>query len=179
MELGLIIQDQRWSAFANYSLVRATFLSTLVVPSPANAFQDENGDIQVNPGNRLPGIPEHRLKLGADLEVLPQWSVGATVNIVSSFYFVGDEANLLTPIPGYTVVDLHTTYRLARHLEIFAAIDNLLNRKYATWGILGDPTGIGAPGVPVNGETNGPGVDNRFLSPAAPFEVSGGVRIQF
>jgi hypothetical protein len=27
--------------------------------------------------------------------------------------------------------------------------------------------------------TNGPGVDNRFLSPAAPFEVFGGLRIVF
>ena len=50
---------------------------------------------------------------------------------------------------------------------------------YATWGILGDPTGIGAPGIPPDGVTNGPGVDNRFLSPAAPLEMFGGVRITF
>jgi hypothetical protein len=64
-------------------------------------------------------------------------------------------------------------------LELFASIDNLFNRLYSTWGILSDPTGIGAPGIPPNGVTNGPGVDNRFLSPAAPFEAFGGVRITF
>jgi len=44
-------------------------------------------------------------------------------------------------------------------------------------GILSDPTGIGAPGIPADGVTNGPGVDNRFLSPAAPLEVFGGFRV--
>ncbi len=83
------------------------------------------------------------------------------------------------PIPSYTVVNLHTTYTPVQHVEIFASIENLLNRKYGTWGILSDPTGTGAPGVPVDGVTNGPGVDNRFLSPAAPLEIFGGIRIQF
>jgi hypothetical protein len=46
-------------------------------------------------------------------------------------------------------------------------------------GILSDPTGINAPGVPHDGVTNGPGVNNRFLSPAAPIELFGGVRITF
>jgi hypothetical protein len=62
---------------------------------------------------------------------------------------------------------------------VFAHIDNLLNAKYATYGVFSDPTGINAPGVPVNGVTNGPGVDNRFLSPAYPFAIYGGVRINF
>jgi outer membrane receptor protein involved in Fe transport len=76
-------------------------------------------------------------------------------------------------------VSLHTSYKPIEHLQFFASINNLLNRKYATWGILSDPTGIGAPGIPANGVTNGPGVNNRFVSPAAPFEAFGGVRILF
>jgi iron complex outermembrane recepter protein len=159
--------------------VQATFRSPLRVPSPSNPFRDDNGDIQVRPGNRLPGIPKHRLKLGADYNVLPQWTVGGAASLVSNLYYVGDESNQLAPIPGYTVVNLHSTYRPIPHLEIFATLDNLLNRKYATWGILSNPTGIGVPGVPAAGVTNGPDVDNRFQSPAAPFEIFGGVRITF
>jgi iron complex outermembrane recepter protein len=177
VEAGLSYRTESWSAFANYSFVQATFRSPLVVPSPSNPFQDANGDIQVEPGNRLPGIPKHRLKLGGDYKVIPAWTVGATVNVVSNFYYVGDESNQLAPIPGYTTVNLHSTYRPMSHLEVFASIDNLLNRKYATWGILSDPTGIGTPGVPADGVTNGPGVDNRFLSPAAPFEIFAGIRV--
>ncbi|HTB65598.1 MAG TPA: TonB-dependent receptor [Steroidobacteraceae bacterium] len=178
-EAGIGYHGQRWSAFANYSFVQATFQSALTVPSPSNPFQDENGDIQVAPGDRMPGIPESRLKLGADFKIIPQWTVGATLNYVSSAYYVGDESNQLPPLPGYATVNLHTSYQPFAHFEVFASISNLLNRKYATWGILSDPTGINAPGVPADAGTNGPGVDNRFQSPAAPFEVFGGVRVSF
>ncbi len=179
VEAGLNYRAENWSAFANYSFVQATFRSPLVVPSPSNPNQDALGDIQVEPGDRLPGIPEHRLKIGADYKILPEWTVGATVNAVSSFYYVGDESNQLAPIAGYAVVNLHSTYRPMPHLEVFASINNLFNRKYGTWGILSDPTGIGGPGIPADGVTNGPGVDNRFLSPAAPLEAFGGVRLTF
>jgi iron complex outermembrane recepter protein len=176
-EAGINYRGERWSAFANYSFVQATFRSPLTVPSPSNPFQDENGDIGVVPGDRLPGIPENRLKIGVDFRIIPQWTLGATVNVVSSSYYVGDESNQLPPLPGYTTVNLHSSYKPFAHFEVFASVSNLLNRKYSTWGILSDPTGIGAPGVPADGVTNGPGVDNRFQSPAAPLEVFGGVRI--
>jgi iron complex outermembrane receptor protein len=179
VEAGLNYRAEGWSIYANYSFVQATFRSPLVVPSPSNPYQNALGDIQVEPGDHLPGIPDHRLKLGADYKILPEWMVGATLNFVSSVYYVGDESNQLAPIPGYTTVNLHTTYKPVPHFEVFASINNLFNRKYATWGILSDPTGIGAPGIPVNGVTNGSGVDNRFLSPAAPYEAFGGVRITF
>jgi iron complex outermembrane receptor protein len=179
VEAGINYRSSAWSAYLNYSFVQATFRSPLVVPSPSNPYQDAFGDIQVVPGNRLPGIPEHRLKLGVDYKVLPNWTVGATLNVVSSFYYVGDESNQLAPIPGYTVVNLHSSYRPAEHLELFATVNNLFNRKYGTWGILSDPTGINGPGIPPDGLRNGPGVDNRFLSPASPLEAFGGVRILF
>jgi iron complex outermembrane recepter protein len=177
IEAGINYRAERWSAYANYSFVQATFRSPLTVPSPSSPYQDALGDIQVQPGDHLPGIPDQRLKLGADLKIVPAWTVGATLNLTSSFYYVGDESNQLAPIPGYTTVNFHTAYRPIPHFEVFASINNLFNRKYATWGILSDPTGIGAPGIPPNGVTNGPGVDNRFLSPAAPFEAFVGVRI--
>jgi len=179
VEAGVNYRAESWSAYANYSFVQATFRSPLTVPSPSNPYQDALGDIQVEPGDHLPGIPDHRLKLGADYKVIPGWTAGATLNYVSSFYYVGDESNQLAPISGYATVNLHTTYKPVPHFEVFASINNLLNRKYATWGILSDPTGIGGPGIPPNGVTNGPGVDNRFLSPAAPFEAFGGIRVTF
>jgi len=55
----------------------------------------------------------------------------------------------------------------------------VFNTKYATYGIYSDPTGVGAPGVPADGVSNGPGVDNRFFSPAAPTAFYGGVRVTF
>ena len=178
-EAGINYRSSAWDAFLNYSFVQASFRSPLVVPSPSNPYQDALGDIRIEPGDRLPGIPEHRLKLGVDYKIVPSWTVGATANLASSFYYVGDESNQLAPIPGYTVVNLHSTYRPVDHLELFATVNNLFNRKYSTWGILSDPTGIGTPGISPNLGTNQPGVDNRFLSPAAPLEAFGGVRLLF
>jgi iron complex outermembrane recepter protein len=178
-EAGLKFVARNWSAFGNYSFVQATFRSPLVVPSPSNPFQDAAGDIQVVPGDYLPGIPLHRVKLGADYRFLPGWSAGATLSIVSSFHYVGDESNQLAPISGYQVVGLHASYKPDPHVEFFAQVTNLLNKRYSTWGILSDPTGVGVPGVPPGGVTNGAGVDNRFLSPAAPVEAFAGLRVSF
>jgi iron complex outermembrane receptor protein len=178
IEAGLRYREGRWSTFLNYALVDATFRSPLLVPSPSNPFRDANGDIQVEPGERLPGIPEHRLKAGLDCALTPAWSLGVTFEVRSSVYYVGDEANRLAPIPGYVAAHLHLSYRPGAHVEVFASVDNLFNRDYATFGILSDPTGVGAPGIPPGAVTNGPGVDNRFLSPAAPLEAFLGVRFR-
>jgi len=62
---------------------------------------------------------------------------------------------------------------------VFATIDNVTNERYTTFGLYSDPTGVNAPGVPPGAATNGPGVDNRFQSPAMPFAVVGGVRVNF
>jgi len=179
IEGGFNYRTDQWSYYFNVSYVDATFQSAIQLPSPSNPYQDVDGNIQVRPGDRLPGIPKNRIKTGVDYAVTPQWKVGASLIIVGSQYYFGDESNRNAPMPGYHVVNLHTTYQVARNVEIFGSIDNLFNARYATYGIYSDPTGVGAPGIPVDGVTNGPGVDNRFLSPAAPVAMFGGVRIKF
>jgi iron complex outermembrane receptor protein len=177
IEAGLNYQGPAWFSYLNYSFVDARFESPLLLPSPSNPFQDENGNIQVEPGNRLPGIPPHRIKAGADYAVLSNWSVGATLRFASAQYYFGDESNQNAPLPSSTVLGVRTSFKPAHWFELYAHIDNLLDARYATYGILGDPTGVGAPGIPVHAVTNGPGVDNRFQSPAAPFAVFAGIRL--
>ena len=71
--------------------------------------------------------------------------------------------------------------------ELFLTVNNVFDRRYASYGIYSDPTGVGAPGVPPGANSNGPGVDNRseatwdnrFQNPAAPRSVFGGVRLSF
>lgn len=177
IEAGLKYQAGPWSAYLNYSYVDATFESALTLPSPSNPFHDVNGDIQVQPGDRLPGIPQHRLKAGADFDVQPGWTLGATLLVVSDQTYFGDESNQNAPMSGYHVVGLHCSYRIGRSMQVFATVRNLLNAKYATYGTFGDPTGVGAPGIPAGAVANGPGVDDRFQSPAAPTSVYVGVRV--
>jgi iron complex outermembrane recepter protein len=177
VELGLKYQDERFSSYFNYSYIDASFRSALLLNSPSNPFQNAAGNIQVEPGDRLPGIPLHRFKMGFDYQILPQWSFGASLIVVTDQYYFGDESNQLAPMPGYHVVDLSTKYSVSRHLELFVSLDNLLDAKYATYGILSDPTGIGAPGIPPGALSNGPGVDNRFESPADPFAAYAGFHL--
>jgi len=178
-ELGLKYEDERLSMFLDYSYVDATFESAFLLNSPQNNFADANGNIQVEPGDALPGIPANRIKAGADYRVLPSWIVGEDIVYESSQFFRGDESNQMGPVPGYTEVNLHSKYELTDHVELFVNVVNALDGKYATFGVLGDPTGIGAPGIPPGAVTNGSGVNNRFESPAAPISAFGGVRIQF
>ncbi|MGD0191436.1 MAG: TonB-dependent receptor [Rhizomicrobium sp.] len=178
-EGGISYGDEKLSLFLNYSYVLATFESALLLHSPLNTYADANGNIHVFPGDVLPGMPAHRVKAGGDYHVTTDWTVGADATYESGQYFRGDESNQMGELAGFTVVNLHSRYELTDSVELFLDIANAFDAKYATFGVLGDPTGIGAPGVPVNAVTNGPGVNNRFESPAAPLGAFGGVRIQF
>jgi iron complex outermembrane receptor protein len=179
LETGFKYQSRRWTVYGEFSYIDAVFLSAFTVNSASNPFQDADGNIQVLRGDRLPSIPKNRLKVGADYAVSPNWSVGATLNIVSNAYYKGDESNQNPPLPGYTVVGLRSSYRINQQVEIFANVVNLFDERYSTYGLFSDPTGVGAPGVPVAAVSNGPGVDNRFQSPAMPRAYFGGVRISF
>jgi iron complex outermembrane receptor protein len=178
-DLGLTYQTAKVNAYLQYSYLKATFRSPLLEPSPANPFQDENGNIQVSIGDELPLIPKSRVKLGADIAVLPHWSVGGTLSYVGPSFYRGDEANLNPELPGYTVASLRTSYQFGKRVKVFANIQNLFDRRYSTYGILGDPIGVGAPGVPADGESGDPDVDPRFQSPAMPRAFFGGVKISF
>jgi iron complex outermembrane receptor protein len=178
-DLDLTYQTRIVSAYLQYSYLKATFRSAFLEPSPANPFQDANGNVQVNVGDVLPLIPKTRVKLGADVKVLPNWSVGGTWSYIGPSYYRGDEDNLNPEVPGYTVASLRTSYRITKNVQVFADIQNVFDRHYSTFGILGDPTGVGAPGVPPNGSLGDPDVDPQFLSPAMPRAYFGGVKISF
>jgi iron complex outermembrane receptor protein len=150
-----------------------------VLNSPNNPFADVNGNIHVEPGDELPLIPKDRVKLGMDFAVLPQWTVGASLVFVSDSFYKGDESNQNPELPGYHVFNLHSTVHITKHFDVYGMIDNVFNYRYTTFGLYSDPTGAGAPGIPPGAVTNGPGVDNRFQSPAMPFAVFGGVRLSF
>jgi iron complex outermembrane receptor protein len=178
-EASVNYEGRQWLAYAQYSYVDATFRSPLLLHSPSNPFQDENGNIRVIPGDRLPLIPLSRIKLGADYSVRHDWSVGGSLVLATASFYRGDESNRNPPLPGYHVVSLRTSYRVTKQVELFANVQNLFDERYATFGLFGDPTGVGAPGVPPHAASNDPGVDNRFQSPGMPRAYFGGVKIKF
>jgi iron complex outermembrane recepter protein len=169
VEADLTYHSPRVTALASYAYTDATFASALTLPSPANPFQDAYGNIHVQPGDILPGIPRNRLKLVADYRVTTQLSLGGEARFLDGQFYHDDESNQLAPVPGYVVVGLHASYAPTARLRLFARIENALDARYATFGELGDPTGVDAPGVP------NVGANPRFLSPGAPLDVTLGV----
>ena len=172
LEAGLSWRGPRLRAWVNYAYTDATFQSPLTLDSPLNPGADANGQIHVVPGNRLPGVPAHRFKLGADYAVTDAWTVGFSALVSSGQYLFGDEANLTAKTNPYVVLNANTSYRVTRNLELFGLVQNLLNVKYETFGTF-SPTSL-VPIARVPGATL-----TRSLSPAPPVAAYGGVRLRF
>lgn len=168
VEVGLtgtaLAERLSWSL--NYTLLEATFRTPFTESSPNHPAADANGDIRISRGDRIPGLPEHTLKLGVDWTAAPALSVGADLVYNSGQYLRGDEANLLPAIDGYATVNLRGQYRFTKHLTLFASIDNLFDSAYETFGVLGDPTEV-FPGFS----------DPRFLGAGAPRSAWLGLQI--
>src|SRR5262249_48744151 len=115
IEAGLSYKWDRWNVYANYTLVDATFLTPLVLSSPNNPFADADGKIFVAPGDHIPAVPDYRFKAGTEYMVTDQWKLGADINMIGSQYLVGDQANQNPKVPAYWVVNLHSSYRIAKN----------------------------------------------------------------
>jgi outer membrane receptor protein involved in Fe transport len=156
-----------------YALTEATFQSPLVLNSGNNPEADANGQEQVVPGDRIPGIPRHRVNLVVDYDPLPSWTIGVTAIAQGSSFRFGDEANLTAPLGGYTVVDLDTSVRIGERLTLFALVNNVLDRHFYTYGSFGPVGDVPWPNVP------GGVTDPRTASPGQPRVVYGGLRLSF
>lgn len=155
----------------NYSFIDATFEDNFNVLSPNNPFADAQGQIRVTPGDRMPGIPQHQLKLSASYSFTNSLTAGAELIYNSDQYLRGDESNQLPAIPGYTLVNLHGRYRVNRWLELFARVNNLFDTNYANFGLLGD-----APAD--SGIASFAHFHNvRFLGPGAPRSAFVGITL--
>ncbi|MCE9633865.1 MAG: TonB-dependent receptor [Methylophilales bacterium] len=183
-EMGLNGKISGFSFAANYGFVDATFQTDFVALAASNSSAgfDCNGNaavdtICVHKGNKIPGIPQHTLKLRVGYEITPNWSVGSNVVMAAGQYARGDENNQDAngKVPGYAVIHLDTHYRINDNWQLFAKVNNVFDKDYATFGVLGDnafSTGVFDPDS--NNWTN-----EQFRSPAAPRAAWVGVTYEF
>jgi iron complex outermembrane recepter protein len=139
LELALEGGTGRARFAARYARVNATFESPFTAFSPNNSSADAAGDIQVQPGDRIPGIPRDALKLRGELDAFERATFGATLLSFSSQYARGDENNQDRngAVPGYAVVNLDARWRFTGDWELFGTVTNLFDRTYASSGVLG------------------------------------------
>lgn len=171
----------------NYGYTDATFQSHLFMVSPHNSSAavlspnearqipyDSTGRplaaaqdmIEINPGDRMPGVPLHNINASLSVHLTPKWMLGVTMIAHSSSYVRGNENNehaqgdyehfyafnsnktrqVLTrgrqykdsgSVSGYAVFNLKTRYEVAKGFSFFGMINNLFDREYATAGRLG------------------------------------------
>ena len=174
LEAGARYRTQGLSVYANYAYVDATFLSNLTLPSPNNPFADENGNIFVHPGDHLPSIPPHRLKMGFDYSLTDAWSVGADVVLASTQYFFGDESNQNPQLPGYGVVNLRTSYEFQKGVSAYVLVNNIFDHRYATYGTFFETDIETVSGDAATGLNN-----PATITPAQPLSVYGGFKVKF
>jgi iron complex outermembrane receptor protein len=166
IEASATYKRDRWNVYANFTYVDATFQNSLTLSSPYNPFADANGNIFVTPGDHLTGIPDFRFKLGAEYQITPPWKFGADLNVIGSQYLVGDESNQMGRMPAYWVVNLHSSYKLSEHIEVFGLVRNLFDQHYDVYGTLFDVTSFPYLNL----------TDPRTFVPGIPFAAYAGLR---
>jgi outer membrane receptor protein involved in Fe transport len=147
LELGLTgkVADVSW--YANWTYLEASFDSPFMVLSPNHPNANAEGELAVEAGDRIPGMPETIAKLGGDWQLSDAFSLGAEAIYNGNQIVRGDESNELDPMSGYTLVNLRGSYQWGSRLTIFARLTNLFDTDYESFGLLGeDPSEI-LPGL--------------------------------
>ncbi|WP_457356375.1 TonB-dependent receptor [Roseateles sp. P5_D6] len=203
VELGLSGQPAKGlTAGINLTLLDATYRTAERVNGASNSSNDAaqaglpgvNGNIAIRPGDHMPLVPRRMLKLYADLDLGDAWSLGADAIAMSGAAARGNENGLHRPddtyylgagrSAGYAVVNVNAAWKPMKGLKLFAQVNNLFDRDYATAAQLG-PTGFDSAGNfqsrPFAANANGdrPLRHATFYAPAAPRSVAVGVKFNF
>lgn len=201
LELGVNGQVGRLRFGGGYTFLSATYGSEETVDGTANSTNDAarsgakglDGTIVIEPGDRIPAIPRHTLKLFADVEVTRAVSVDVDVVAASGTYARGNENNQHQPdgvyylgrgtTSGYALVNVGGRYRVNGWLHLLAQLNNVLDQRYETFGQLG-PAGATADGAfiaralpAVNGAFPVP--QTTFFTPGAPRQAWIAARLRF
>ena len=157
LDLGVQHTSSRMQLGAALGYVRATYQSS---------FTTAQG-VDVAPGNRIPGIPDLTLKLRGAYRFSPQFNAGLNVVAANGQYAHGDEGNNnpTGKVPGYALTHLDLHYTFDNGLQLIGLVNNLFNRRYATYGVLGTNVYTGA--------------DEQFRTPGAPRTIWVGLSYAF
>lgn len=107
----------------NYTFTDARFENTF-----SSSFEGWGEVVQ---GDRIPYIPVHQLnaRVGIECRMISVTLTATHVgDVPASSTSANDEAPLT--IPSFIVFDLAATYRWSQHVEVFASVQNMLDRTY-------------------------------------------------
>jgi outer membrane receptor protein involved in Fe transport len=182
---------------ANYTYIDATYESSETVLGGTNSSQNDSQEIQIKSGDRIPLVPKNILKVFADYRVSDKFTVGANSLSVAGTNIRGNDngdqqvgGNFRGDgkIAGYTIFNATATYRVQPQWMLFARVNNIFDKEYATAGQLGQNPFNASGTLRTDGTNNaGAGVNGRrtasvgedFIAPGAPLSAWIGVRYEF
>lgn len=183
IELTARHRESRWELGASYTYLKARYKSSLNIPSLEDS--GASNDIQAGPGTRIAGLPEHFFKFAAMYRLTPQVRVGGDVQFYGSQVVAGnenktasgdaDEAVGKDKLAGYGILNLNANYEYAKGLNFFVRVNNVFDKKYASYATLGYNMFPGGNMAMDGEEVKG----SVFYAPGAPRAVFGGVRYEF
>ena len=165
-EAGVQNTGEPFSWYLEYSFIDATFQDSFIETSP-NHPEAIDGLTTVPSGARIPGVPRHLANAGGSYSVA-RWQFGVDVMARDGVYLRGDESNQLGRTRSYWVANLRAEFRLNESFALFARIENVFDRGYETFGLLGEPD-----------EVFEEFEDPRFLGSGPPFGFWIGGRMSF
>jgi len=200
-EAGARMQAGRLSLGAEYTFLSATFQSEETVNGESNSANEEardgapglEGSMEIGPGNQIPLIPRHLVKVFVDVKAHSRIDLHLNVVGTGPSFARGNENNAHEAAPpyyvgegtadGYAIVNLGVRVGLTSRLDAIAQFNNLFDREYVTAAQLG-PIGftdsgrfVARPLPAINGEF--PVTRSTFVAPGAPLRAWVGVRARF
>jgi outer membrane receptor protein involved in Fe transport len=204
LEFGLAGRSHSVEWHLNYSWLRAVFGNEACLLAENNSTRGthsactadgQDDEILVQRGDRLPGLPEHSMKLGLTWQLSDSWRLSTDLQAYSRQYARGNENNRHQNgsstdtfgnergfagngrLPGYAVLNLNVEAKLSPTWSLFAKIANVFDRRYASAAALAENPFQGAGG----GFDRDPESWRRepFVAPGAPRAAWLGIRYVF
>ncbi len=172
-------RESRWEMGASYTYLKARYKSNLQLPS----LEDR---IDVTPGTRIAGLPEHFFKFAAMYRLTPQVRVGGDVQVFGDQVVAGNESKTASGVnadqavgkdklAGYGILNLNANYEYVKGLNFFVRVNNVFDKKYASYASLGYNMFPGGNLATADDEVKG----SVFYAPGAPRAAFGGVRYEW
>jgi iron complex outermembrane receptor protein len=171
LDLTARYETQRWSAYASYSYLDATYQFAGTMASANNPSADAAGNVTVTPGRRIPLNPANTARAGGDVNVLDGLSIGGELALTGSQYFNGDPSNLNAKLPSTVVVNLRAAWQFGARWQLFGTVANLLDNRDATYGGYFDPSNTGGLATPAL-------TDPRTLTLRQPISFQMGLKLK-
>ena len=165
-----------------YSYLKATYQAR------AELLAGER-EMDITPGMRLPGLPKNTLKLNLNWQTTHNLNLGAGLQYSSSIVTQGNEDGIIgdnagTPvrgdlsIKGFALLNLKATYQAAKGLTVFGKINNALNKRYETYGMVGQNNFTPTGGL-IDGANGDEPTVAKFVAPGATRSLMVGLRYKF